>query len=76
MSVRDQVAWETYQTLCGRTVGLCQAHGVVLDWTTEGWSSEDKLDLLARLDLMLRILQPDDVRDRTQATRETDSARD
>lgn len=51
-------AWRIYQTLCGRMVGLCDLQGLVLERLTETWPTEDVIDLLKRLDLILKVLNP------------------
>ena len=51
-------AWRIYQALCGRMVGLCELHGLVIEKATEGWSVDQVTDLLRRLDVMLDILTP------------------
>jgi hypothetical protein len=58
-------AWRIYQTLCGRTVSTLELGNWVLPLLTEGWAVADKLDLLARLDLILAVTTPkaDDGRD-------------
>jgi len=39
-------------------VGLCELHNYVLERLTATWSTEDLLDLLARVDVILELLNP------------------
>ena len=53
-------AWRVYQILCGRTVRMCEAYGMALEWVTAGWSSAERLHLLQRLDVILDVISPED----------------
>lgn len=53
-------AWRIYQLLCGKTVRTCEMYGRALDWATAGWSAEERIDLLQRLDVILDVTSPDD----------------
>ncbi len=53
-------AWTIYQTLCGRTVGTLELHGWLFQELTADRSLTERLDLLARLDVILNVLQPRD----------------
>lgn len=50
-------AWRIYRALGGRVVRLCSLHGLVLERLTEDWETEDVIDLLARLDVILEVMQ-------------------
>ncbi len=52
-------AWRIYQTLCGRTVGILELGGPLVMRATADWPIEQLLDLLARLDVILDVLQPE-----------------
>lgn len=55
----NRTAWDCYQALMAhRTVRDAQAGAWVLESYTAGWSWRRKADLLARVDLILEILQP------------------
>ncbi len=57
----DQVnleAWGIYSTLGSRVVQDWGLMPYTLDALTDGWSGEDRVDLLARLDLMRELLTP------------------
>lgn len=58
--VENADAWRMYQTLCGRTVGMLEGGWSLLDRLTEGWTEQELLDLLQRLDVILNVLQPRD----------------
>ena len=53
-------AWALYRQLCGRTVGLMDLHGYVFLALTDTMSREERLDMLARLDVIHAVLSPDD----------------
>lgn len=53
-------AWRIYQLLCGKTVRTCEVYGRALDWVTAGWSAEERVALLQRLDVILDVTSPDD----------------
>jgi hypothetical protein len=54
----NREVWSIYQTLCGRTVSTLDLGGWLLPQLTEGWSLDQRLDLLARLDLILSLTAP------------------
>lgn len=51
-------AWSLYRTLCGRTVGMLDLHGYVFLALTKDLSDDDRLDVLARLDVIHDVLSP------------------
>lgn len=53
-------AWAIYRSLCGRTVGLLELHGWLFLALTEGWTTDDRQDALARLDVIHAVLSPDE----------------
>lgn len=53
-------AWSIYQSLCGRTVGLLELHGWLFLALTEGWTTEERQDVLARLDVIHTVCSPEE----------------
>ena len=53
-------AWSIYRSLCGRTVGMLELHGWLFLALTSHLSTEDRQDVLARLDVIHAVLTPDE----------------
>jgi hypothetical protein len=51
-------ALHIYHRLCGRTAVDLGIAGPLFLFLTDGWTSTDVLDLVARLELIRRILDP------------------
>jgi len=49
-------AFAIYRALCGRTVGLLELHGWLFLDLTKTMSSEERRDVLARLDVIHNVL--------------------
>lgn len=52
-------AFSIYRALCGRTVGLLELHNWMFLSLTEGLSSPERHDVLARLDVIHDVLAPE-----------------
>jgi hypothetical protein len=64
----NREAWRVYGALSGRTLRTLDLHGWYLTHLIAGWSSAEIVDLMARLDLILAILQPEDNGGRTRSS--------
>lgn len=53
-------AWSIYRSLCGRTVGLLELHGWLFLALTEGWTTAERQDALARLDVIQAVVSPEE----------------
>jgi len=53
-------AWEIWQFLCSRIVQECELRGQALEWVTAGWTPEQRVSLIRRLDVILDVMQPQD----------------
>ncbi len=51
-------AWDCYLRMCGRTVQNCDLQGWLFQRWTEGWSVEEALTLVDRLDIIASVLEP------------------
>ncbi len=67
-------ALNIYHRLCGRTIGDLGAAGWLLHVLTDGWSSDDVLDLVERLEVIREILDPPVTRP-TSGTSQSSTAR-
>ena len=56
--LENHEAWQTYQTLCGRTVRDLELAGWLFDRLTAGWPLDETLALLHRLNVILEVLFP------------------
>ena len=52
-------AWALYRSLCGRTVSLLDLHGYLFLELTSDMTREERLDMLARLDVIHAVLSPE-----------------
>lgn len=51
-------AWQVYGEIGRRVVALCDLRGAVLERLTVDWPTDDVLDLVQRLDVILDVLNP------------------
>lgn len=51
-------AWDAYHLLCGRAVRDGHLEGWLLDRWTADWATERVVDLIARLNLIVSVLEP------------------
>ena len=65
-------AWRCYQTLCGRTVGTFELHAWALDRFTADMTPRECAGLVERLDLILKVLQPESTADGSDQARHSD----
>lgn len=63
--LREQELWavnaralDLYHRLCGRTTADLGLAGWLLQAVTDGWTTADVVDLLARLELIRSVLDP------------------
>lgn len=51
-------AWDLHHLLCGRTVRDCRLEGQVFSRVTDGWSTDQMIGILDRLNLIASVLEP------------------
>lgn len=68
-------ALNIYHRLCGRTIGDLGAAGWLLQVLTDGWSSDDVLDLVERIELIREVLDPPVTRPSGGTSQQTPPAR-
>ncbi len=66
-------AYTIYRALCGRTVQVLDLHGWLFLALTQNMGNEERLDMLARLDVIHAVLSPDERTERDDDGRRADA---